>query len=658
MKNKIKELINELNDASSKYYNGQESPLTDAEFDAKLKELKELEQKEKIIYSNSPSIKVGAPVLSELKKVQINGKPMLSLDKVHSAQEIINFDSSDDLIASIKCDGLSVRLIYENTDLISANTRGNGVEGGDITEHVKHFLNVPLKIAKNKRYVVDGEAVILNKDFEIINKNKEFKNSRNAASGALSLLDTSLVEKRRLSFIAWDIIEGASTNLYHYNLEEAEELGFITVPAAALDCTKIEEEEINNINEDLLSKAKIYYGIPCDGVVWRINNQNEYNKRGRTEHHFCGAVAWKPVDEEYETTLKDIEWTMGRTGILTPVAIYDDIEIDGSICNRASLHNISVMNETLGIPYKGQPIKIYRANMIIPQISWARPLEIVNDKDKGYKIIDEPSHCPICNKETIIKDNNGVKTLWCGNPNCEGKLLNRIDHYLCKKGLDVKGISKATIGKLIDWGWINELRDIYKLDGYRIEWISKAGFGEVSVGKILSAIDNARNVSLQSFISAIGIPLVGNTISKEIVKYYSTWEDFRNAVGGDWTEFEGFGPEISKAINNFDYTEADEIAEMLDFKQPESSSDDKSTKTAENLIFCITGKVNNWKNRDELKSYIESIGGKVTGSVTSKTNYLINNDSTSTSAKNVTAKKNGVPIITEAEFIEAFGQKK
>lgn len=661
MKNKIKELINELNDASSKYYNGQESPLTDAEFDAKLKKLKELEQKEKIIYSNSPTIKVGAPVLSELKKVQINGKPMLSLDKVHSAQEIINFDSSDDLIASIKCDGLSVRLIYENTDLISANTRGNGVEGGDITEHVKHFLNVPLKIAKNKRYVVDGEAVILNKDFEIINKNKEFKNSRNTASGALSLLDTSLVEKRRLSFIAWDIIEGASTNLYHYNLEEAEELGFMTVPTATLDCTKIEEEEINNINEDLLSEAKIYYGIPCDGVVWRINNQNEYNKRGRTEHHFCGAVAWKPVDEEYETTLKDIEWTMGRTGILTPVAIYDDIEIDGSICNRANLHNISVMNETLGIPYKGQPIRIYKANMIIPQISWARPLEIVNDKDKGYKIIDEPSHCPICNKETIIKDNNGVKTLWCGNPNCEGKLLNRIDHYLGKKGLDVKGISKATIGKLIDWGWINELRDIYKLDGYKTEWISKEGFGTTSVEKILNAINNSRSgVLLQNFISALGISLVGKTVAKTIAKEFSSWQEFRDYVDTDdafFDVFEGIGEEIDNSIKSFDYSEADEIAEMLDFKQPDSSPDDESTKTAENLIFCITGKVNNWKNRDELKSYIESIGGKVTGSVTSKTNYLINNDSTSTSAKNVTAKKNGVPIITETEFIEAFGQK-
>lgn len=649
MKNKIKELINELNDASSKYYNGQESPLTDAEFDAKLKELKELEQKEKIIYSNSPTIKVGAPVLSELKKVQINGKPMLSLDKVHSAQEIINFDSSDDLIASIKCDGLSVRLIYENTDLISANTRGNGVEGGDITEHVKHFLNVPLKIAKNKRYVVDGEAVILNKDFEIINKNKEFKNSRNAASGALSLLDTSLVEKRRLSFIAWDIIEGASTNLYHYNLEEAEELGFMTVPAAALDCTKIEEEEINNINEDLLSEAKIYYGIPCDGVVWRINNQNEYNKRGRTEHHFCGAVAWKPSDEEYETTLKDIEWTMGRTGILTPVAIYNDIEIDGSICNRASLHNLSVMNETLGIPYKGQPIKIYKANMIIPQISWARPLEIVSDKNKGYKIIDEPSHCPVCGEETIIKDNNGVKTLWCGNPNCEGKLVNRIDHYLGKKGLDVKGISKATIEKLIDWGWINGLKDMYGLEQHSAEWKSKPGFGEASVNKILNAINaEGRHPKLESFISGIGIPLVGSTIAKEIVKICGDWNTFKFMRSGNWTIYDGFGYEMSKIINNFDYSEADEIAEMLDFKQPEVQSND--TSTVAGLTFVITGKLS--RKRDDIKIDIEKCGGKVTGSVSSKTNYLVCNDKNSTTGKSADAKKLGISIITEEELMK------
>ena len=647
---KIKELIAELNNASSKYYNGQESPLTDAEFDKKLNELKKLEQKEKIIYSNSPTIHVGSPVLSELKKVQISGKPMLSLDKVHSAKEIINFNSSEDLIASIKCDGLSVRLVYEDTDLVSANTRGNGIEGGDITEHVKHFLNVPLKIAKGGRYVIDGEAVILDKDFEIINKNGEFKNSRNAASGALSLLDVSIVEKRRLSFIAWDVIEGTSTNFYHYNLEEAEELGFKTVPAVALDCTKIEENEINEINKDLLSEAEKYYGIPCDGIVWRINKQSEYDKKGRTEHHFCGAVAWKPSDEEFETELLDIEFTMGRTGVLTPVAVFKPVDDGVSIIERASLHNISVMINILGKrPYKGQKIWVFKANKIIPQLARA-------EQGTGELIFDPTiaTVCPICGESvTIEESDSGVLNMVCGNPSCEGKLVNRIEHYLGIKGLNVKGISKKTLEKLIDWGWINGLRDIYKLNEHQVDWESRPGFGKASVSKILNAIDaEGRHTKLNSFITAIGIPLVGASVAKEICKYYSTWSDFRDAIGGDWTEFEGFGPEISKAINSFDYTEADEIvAGGLAFIQQEVQSEVTPAAAIKDKKFCATGKLQNF-TRDSLKADIEAHGGKLVSSVTSATDYLITNTPDSGTSKNKDAQRLGVKIITENEYLQ------
>ena len=653
---RIKELIAELNNASSKYYNGQESPLTDAEFDRKLNELKKLEQKEKIIYSNSPTVHVGSPVLSELKKVQISGKPMLSLEKVHSAKEIINFNNSEDLIASIKCDGLSVRLVYEDTDLVSANTRGNGIEGGDITEHVKHFLNVPLKIAKSGRYVIDGEAVIFDKDFEIINKNGEFKNSRNAASGALSLLDVSIVEKRRLSFIAWDVIEGTSTNFYHYNLEEAEELGFKTVPAVALDCTKIEENEINEINKDLLSEAEKYYGIPCDGIVWRINKQSEYDKKGRTEHHFCGAVAWKPSDEEFETELLDIEFTMGRTGVLTPVAVFKPVDDGVSIIERASLHNISVMINILGKrPYKGQKIWVFKANKIIPQLARA-------EQGTGELIFDPTvaTTCPICGKPvTIEESDSGVLNMVCGNPSCEGKLVNRIEHYLGIKGLNVKGISKKTLEKLIDWGWINGLRDIYKLNEHQVDWESRPGFGKASVSKILNAIDaEGRHTKLDSFIAAIGIPLVGASVAKEICKYYSTWSDFRDAVGGDWTEFEGFGPEISKAINSFDYTEADEIAGGLAFIQQEVQPEITPAAAIKDKKFCTTGKLISgmFKNRDALKADIEAHGGKLVSSVTATTDYLITNTPDSGTAKNKSAQALGVKIITEAEYIDMRGE--
>ena len=653
---KIKELINELNKASELYYNGKDSFLTDREYDIKLEELKKLEQKQKIIYSNSPTINVGAPVLSELNKVQIKNKPMLSLDKVHSAQEIINFSDGYDLIASIKCDGLSVRLVYQDTDLISANTRGNGYEGSDITEHIKHFLNVPLKIAKTGTYIIDGEAIIYDKDFEIINVNNEFKNNRNTASGALALLDMSIVENRKLSFIAWDVIKGANTKWHHFNLEEAEELGFTTVPAAILDCTKLEEEEINQINKDLITEAKQYYGIPCDGVVWKINDIDAGNKKGQTAHHFLNAVAWKPTDEEYETELLDIEWSMGRTGVLTPIAVFKPIEIDGTIVERASLHNFSVMRETLGeYPEKNQHIWVIKSNMIIPQIAKA----IKNNTPHDHTLSCFPNLCPCCGEPTELRQSDsGVLNYFCNNSSCEGNLTNRIDHYCGKKGLDIKGLSIKTIGKLIDWGWINGIKDIYKLEQYRTEWESKSGFGKASVNKILNAINaEGRHLKLESFISAIGIPLVGSTIAKMLVKEFPTWQEFRDYIDTDdcfFDVFDGIGEEINNSLKDFDYTEADEIAAMLEFKQPEASVEVAPAAAIKDKIFCTTGKLTSgqFKNRDELKADIESHGGKLVSSVSSKVDYLITNTPDSGTQKNKDAKKFGVKIITEEEYLK------
>lgn len=650
-KEKMEKLIAELNEASNLYYNGGESFLSDTEFDIKLDTLKELEKRYGFTLSNSPTINVGyTPTIDGIDEIKIQGKPMLSLDKAHSAREVMDFfDKVYDLIASIKCDGLSVRLIYEDGKLISANTRGNGVIGSDISEHIKYFMNVPLLIKKRKRYVIDGEAIIYDKDFEIINKNGTLKNNRSAANGSLTLHDMFIVKSRRLSFVAWDVIEGGCAEEYHYNLEEAADLGFTVVPALAVDCTKVDEEEISSVNDALIREAK-EKGIPCDGVVWKINNIADGNERGRTEKFWKNAIAWKPERTEYETKLLDIELSLGRTGVLTPVAIYESIIIDGAECSRASLHNISVMTDTLGRnPYKGQKIKIFKANEIIPQISWADTNENDIDWDNLIKI----TCCPVCGGSLEVEENNGIITLWCANPDCEGKLANRIDHFCSKKGLNIKGISKATIEKLVDWGWINELGDIFKLQERKTEWINKPGFGSASVDKLLSSIESARtNTDLASFISGIGISLVGRTVSKEIVKYYSTWEDFRNAVGGDWTEFDGFGPEISKAINNFDYTEADKVAGMLTFRIPEVQTNEE--KSLNGKVFCITGKLTSgkWKNRDELKEYIQSLGGKVVGSMSANVNYLINNDATSSSAKNVSAKKLGIPIITEEEFIK------
>lgn len=357
------ELKEKIDKAKFAYYNTDNPIISDKEYDNLIKR-----------YGEEPS--VGAPVLDSIKKITIADKPMLSLDKVHNEKEIISFSNGYDIVASIKCDGLSVRLIYKNGILFSANTRGNGNEGADITEHIKYFTNVPLKILKTEKYIIDGEAIIYNDDFKIINKNNQFKNSRNTASGSLALLDMNIVKQRHLSFIAWDVIQGGcSSEYYHYNMEEAENLGFTTVPMLILDATKVEQKEIANINKTLLKESK-EKGIPCDGVVWRINDTKEGNRRGQTAHHFLNAIAWKPNDDTYPTRLNYIEWTMGRTGVLTPVAVFDPIDIEGSICSKASLHNISVMKDILGdCAYVGEPLQVAKMNQIIPQIISAKKLK-------------------------------------------------------------------------------------------------------------------------------------------------------------------------------------------------------------------------------------------------------------------------------------------
>lgn len=655
----MENLIYILNEASKAYYNG-ESIMTDIEYDKLFDELKSLEERTGLIYSNSPTQKVGATILDHLTKKTIDIQPMLSLDKVHSAEEVVEFAKKKTMVAMLKCDGLSVRLIYKNGKLESANTRGNGEVGVDITEHIKQFLNVPLTIPKYKgeTLIVDGEAIIKLKDFELINKNGQFKNPRNTAAGTLNSLDTSVVKDRKLSFIAWDIIEGIISNSMERNLITLNEFGFETVPFGIVQEPTI--EEVDQLNKRLLSSQS--YDIPSDGVVWKYDDLDYGKSLGRTSHHFNWAVAWKPEIEIFETKLVNIDWNMGRMGALTPVAVFESVDDGESVITRASLHNLSVMEEILGIPYIGQKLEIYKANMIIPQILSADKdgFDIYATDKKGNKLIKWnnpqiylPQVCPICGGMVKIVQKYDTKTLVCINPLCEGKLVNKLDHFAGKKGLDIKGLSKATLDKLIEWGWVNEPVDLYKLADHRDEWIQKTGFGVKSVDNILSAIEDSRHPTLDQFISSLGIPLIGKTVSKDLLDYIESYEDLKEKAISKWdfTKIDGFAYSKANAIWSFDFSEADRVREFMEFTVEEKP---EVKATLEGAVVVITGRLNQFKNRAELQTAIINHGGKVVGSISKNTTYLINNDITSGSVKNISAKKLGVPILTEEEFSQKF----
>lgn len=634
-------LIDKLNDASYHYYNG--TPImSDEEYDSLYEKLTFMEECTNVVYGNSPTRCVGAPILNELVPVQLVDKPMLSLDKVHSAKEVVDFSQGKDIVATIKCDGLSTRLIYEDGQLVQACTRGNGEVGVDVTEHLKHYTNVPLEIPNRQRLIVDGESIIKKSDFESINTNEQYKNPRNLAAGTLNSLDTSVVKARKLSFIAWDIINDNNHVTYLSKLISLKPLGFDVVPSLPF-LGPIKEADVNSTNKLLMESSE----IPSDGVVWKINNIKFGDSLGRTAKFFNNAIAWKPEIVTAETTLRDIDWTMGRTGVLTPVAVFDEVDLLGSTVSRASLHNLSVMEELIGEPRKGQSLTIYKANMIIPQV-------LKGDKQYTPDPIPLPDICPICGAKLIIDESGNAKVLRCVNPECSGQLINKLDHYAGKKGLDIKGLSKATLEKLIDWGWVNSILDLYSLKKYQKEWMQKPGFGEKSVNNILEAIELAKSPTLNAFISALGIPNVGSTMAKELLKYIKSYDDFRQKIKENWdfsTHIPGIGYVMNDAILKFDYNEADKISELLDIQIP---VEDKTEQTLKGVNVVVTGRLVSFKNRDELKSAIELRGGKVVGSVSGNTNYLINNDNTSTSAKNIKAQSLGIPILTEEEFITKF----
>lgn len=631
--NQIHNLIDKLN-VYTKFYDEGHPVISDKEWDDMYFKLQNLENEYNIYFEDSPTLNISYQVVNKLNKVE-HSHPMLSLDKTKSIDTLKSFVGNKSYIVMGKMDGLTCSLTYRKGRLVAAETRGNGIVGEDILHNALQIKNIPNRIPfDDEEYVIDGEIICDYKTFK--NFSSEYKNPRNFAAGSIRLLDSKESSMRGLSFIVWDCVKGleSQTSLSGKLHILRKNFGFNIVPYVVHGNRTMEEyiEYIKKTCQDM------YY--PIDGVVIKYNDIEEYNAAGRTDHHFKGGIAYKFYDEEYETTLEDIEWTMGRTGQLTPVAIFTPIDIDGTEVSRASLHNISIMKE-LGLSHYNCKISVYKANQIIPQIS-----QVI--EDNSQEVIVYPSICPICGCATSIHKDNDSEVLYCDNPDCEGKILNQLDHFCGKKGLDIKGLSKATLEKLMDWGWIENEKDIFMLFTHRTEWIKKPGFGVASVDKILAAIDTASETTLDKVIAAAGIKEIGSRVAKDIAAHYDTWADFRKET--NFLKIDGIGEVMNDNLINFVYKDIDYIVEhYLDIK---SNQKEEVNNNLEGKVFCITGKLKHFKNRTELQADIENKGGKVVSSMSSKVTHLINNDNTSTSSKNLAAQRAGIPIITEEEYLQ------
>ena len=645
---RLKELIEILNNASNAYYNSTPN-MTDYEWDKLYDELKALEKETKIIYPDSPTQNVGYKVLDEIKEVKHNHL-MLSLDKCHTEQELIDFAKDKNCILSVKADGLTTSLHYIDGKLIGAETRGNGISGSDVLENVLNIKNVPHTIPYKDELIIDGETIIDWNTFNKINENlpagqDKYKHPRNLVSGTITMLDTNIAASRNMRFIAWRVIKGLNEKSVLLGLKEAEKLGFEIIPMWTYTNKSTDKENLSAMLSDLQDKAN-ELDIPYDGAVMAYDDIEYGNSLGRTDKFFRHSISYKYEDELFETTLEDIEWNTSKTGLINPIAKFKETVIDGASVTRATLHNISyIENLQLGI---GDKIRIYKANKIIPK---------VHDNLTRSNTCKLPNKCPNCGGNVEVHNENGSKTLHCINDNCSAKLLGKLVHFCSKNSINIEGMSEATLQFLINKGWVKSFQDIYKLDYYRQTWKEYDGFGDKSVDKLLDAIENSRKTTLDRFIYSLSIPQIGRSASKDIAKYCNnSIDEFTFIMENTSLEFaaiDGIGVSATTSLDDWWNTNRDmfyKLAEEFVFatnkKENDNVSVDLSGKT-----FVITGSLSNYKNRDELVSVIEELNGKVSGSVSAKTSYLINNDSQSSSSKNQKAKQLNIPIISEEDFI-------
>lgn len=645
---RMKELVSLLNKASRAYYQEAQEIMSNYEYDRLYDELKELEDELGITLSNSPTVNVGYEVVSELPKER-HESPMLSLDKTKEVEELKNFVGDQKVLMSWKMDGLTVVLTYRDGKLYKAVTRGNGEVGEVITNNAKVFKNVPVQIAYQGELILRGEAVIGYKDFEKINQEIEdvdarYKNPRNLCSGSVRQLNNQITAKRNVMFYAFTLVQADGVDFQNSRACQMEWLksqGFTTVEYYMVTRDTVEDEVAkfsSKISEN---------DFPSDGLVLTYDDIAYGRSLGRTAKFPRDSFAFKWQDEIRETVLREIEWSPSRTGLINPVAIFDPVELEGTTVSRASVHNISIMEELeLGI---GDRIEVYKANMIIPQIA-------ENLTRSGVK--DIPCKCPVCQGETKIRQVGNAKALYCMNPECQAKHVKSFALFVSRDALNIEGLSEATLEKFISRGYIHTFADIFHLDQYKEKIQKMEGFGEKSYKKLTESIEKARTTTLPRVIYSLGIAGIGLANAKVIcreLKY--DVESLLKVSEEELNEIQGVGEVLAKAFVGY-FADAKHVENFRRLLNELTIPEEAVTKQQifEGVNFVITGSVKHFANRGEVKELIESLGGKVTGSVTSKTNYLINNDVTSTSSKNKKANELGIPIISEETFLKLVNQ--
>ncbi|MBN2946282.1 MAG: NAD-dependent DNA ligase LigA [Blautia sp.] len=646
--NQMKELVKKLNEAAKAYYQEDREIMSNREYDALYDQLEQMEAETGIVLADSPTVNVGYEAVDALPK-ETHESPMLSLDKTKERETLRAFIGTNPTLLSWKMDGLTIVLTYENGELQKAVTRGNGIVGEVITNNARTFKNIPLKIAYQGRLVLRGEAIITYSDFERINETIEdvdakYKNPRNLCSGSVRQLNNQITAERNVRFYAFALVSAQDVDMHNsraYQMEWLKSQGFEVVEYRMVTGESLDEAM------DYFSHAIENNDFPSDGLVALYDDIAYGDSLGSTAKFPRNAFAFKWADEIRETTLREIEWSPSRTGLINPIAVFDPVELEGTTVSRASVHNVSIVKELqLGI---GDTIQVYKANMIIPQIA---------ENLTRSSNLEIPHICPVCGEEARVIQENEVESLYCMNPDCVAKKIKAFTLFVSRDAMNIDGLSEATLEKFIAKGFIHDFGDIFEIAKHREEIVTMEGFGEKSYDNLIASIDKAKETTLAKVIYSLGISNIGLSNARVICRHFDDDLDkIRTAEEEEISAIDGIGPVIAKSLTKYfkdpeNNRKLDHLLGYLHINKEEVSEN----QTLAGMNFVITGSLEHFSNRGEAKKLIESLGGKVTGTVTGKTNYLINNDTSSNSSKNKKARELGIPILSEEDFIKMTEQ--